>query len=324
MRLRSICAVACLTFGLAPTGEAALESPLILHTDGASIDPLVPFYDVDAHADWSPDEYDGAVFTQDAPDLTSLPTVHAVYIVGWDAPNRFTELAAMFQADARQASERQHELYGRHIRFDERLGTDGRRYVDITVVVSQYTTGQLSLPYVQFGLVRSELRRVGLTDPDKKYAVWLDGPSFACGQAELHRDTRRSPANGNERSTIAIVYRNYARSPGGGMGDVDGGGFCRGRTLHHELGHAFGAVQRPAPNNFDGAHCDDSAEDVMCYKGPALEDTGGPVFDYGNDDYWDPAANPLGSSRKLGWWTVNLSRFICPRAGCHLPNTHAY
>jgi hypothetical protein len=37
-------------------------------------------------------------------------------------------------------------------------------------------------------------------------------------------------------------------------------------------------------------------------------------FDYGNDDYWDP---PQGVP--LGWWTLNLSRFICPDAQCNRP-----
>ena len=40
----------------------------------------------------------------------------------------------------------------------------------------------------------------------------------------------------------------------------------------------------------------------------------GIYFDYGNDDYWDP---PQGAP--LGWWTLNLSRFICPDARCNRP-----
>jgi hypothetical protein len=44
-------------------------------------------------------------------------------------------------------------------------------------------------------------------------------------------------------------------------------------------------------------------------------------FDYGKDDYWDPGAeqptaqNPDGSpgpTERLGWWALNLSRYICP------------
>ena len=48
-------------------------------------------------------------------------------------------------------------------------------------------------------------------------------------------------------------------------------------------------------------------------------------FDYGLDDYWDPAADPdSGSTAKLAWWTVNLSKFLCPAAGCDFPNDPQY
>ena len=103
------------------------------------------------------------------------------------------------------------------------------------------------------------------------------------------------------------------------------GGFCRGRTLRHELGHTMGALQKVAPHAYDGAHCNDSAEDTMCYTSATSFDSGGPSFDYGNDDYWDPVANPsLGSTRKLGWWTVNRSRFVCALTGCANPSTPEY
>ena len=45
------------------------------------------------------------------------------------------------------------------------------------------------------------------------------------------------------------------------------------------------------------------------------------AFDYGLDDYWDPVADPTsGSKKKLKWWTVNLSKFLCPMKGCSFPN----
>ena len=160
----------------------------------------------------------------------------------------------------------------------------------------------------------NELSSRGFTNPNKKYAVWLDAGSSYCGQAHLYQDTRRSPANNNEARTTAIVYRPYSTS------DPATGGFCRGRTLLHEVGHNLGALQQVAPNAFDGAHCDDSAEDVMCYESQTSFDSGGPAFDYGGDDYWDPAATPAGGG-KLAWWTANLSRFACPPSGCANPNT---
>ena len=93
---------------------------------------------------WSPDDYDGVALATDGADLTSLPSVHAVYLYHSDAANRFGQFAAMFQRDARRASEMLNSLYGRGIRFDERLGADGAtRYLDITVVKSRYTNAQL-------------------------------------------------------------------------------------------------------------------------------------------------------------------------------------
>ena len=55
---------------------------------------------------------------------------------------------------------------------------------------------------------------------------------------------------------------------------------------------------------------------TRCAPGRRPSVAGGPFnglyFDYGNDDYWDP---PQGAP--LGWWTLNLSRFICPDARCN-------
>lgn len=284
---------------------------------GRATAPAAP-YDVDTAVPWSASEYDGGVFTTDQADLTSLPTIHAVYVHPADKPSRFTQFAAMFQADARDASALLTRLYGRGIRFDERLGAGGARFLDITVVRSKYKARQLSGGN-QFSLVAGELSARGFTSPDKKYAVWLDAGSQACGQGHLYQDTRRSAANANEGRTTAIVYRPYNAADASG-------GFCRGRTLRHELGHNMGALQSVAPSAFDGAHCDDSAEDTMCYTSATSFDSGDAAFDHNNDDYWDPVAAPgLASAAKLPWWTVNLSRFVCPPGGdCSLANTPEY
>jgi hypothetical protein len=74
----------------------------------------------------------------------------------------------------------------------------------------------------------------------------------------------------------------------------------------HEMGHNMGALQQVAPNAFDGAHCDDSAEDVMCYTSATSTDTGTAAFDYGNNDYWGA----------LSWWTVDLSKYVCASSTC--------
>ena len=276
--------------------------------------PVPATFAVDAPAAWHPSEWDGAAHTTDQADLTTLPQIHMIYMHPSDKPSRFGQFAAMFQADIKQASAYLQQ-YSRELRFDFRAGG----YADITVVKSSSNNKRLSSGN-QFSIVSNELKNKGFTKTNKKYAVWLDAGSNYCGQGTLYSDTRRSSANYNDvNRTTGIVYRPYPTT------NADGG-FCRGRTLAHELGHNMGALQKQAPNAFDGAHCDDDQEDVMCYEGNATFDSGDVgQFDYKNDDYWDPAANPaLGSSTKLAWWTVNLSKYVCPTTGCTNPNNPQY
>ncbi len=83
----------------------------------------------------------------------------------------------------------------------------------------------------------------------------------------------------------------------------------------------MGAVQYTAPNN-DGGHVNDNANDVLGRFASTIPYSGGLLYDYGLDDYWDPRADPTsGSAATLAWWTVNLSRFVCPASGFESPNT---
>ena len=307
-----------------PTAEEHTHGP-----DGLNLDPRgrrqpAANYAVDAYADWSPGQHDGQALPPkdaDLNDLTPLPTFHAIYIYPSDKPSRFSQFAAMFQADARDASNLLTTLYGRGIRFDERASLDisvPGPVLDITVYRSKYNSKQLATTR-QFNLIAGELANVpGLNNANKKYVAWLDAGSQYCGQANLSQDTKRTKDNQNESKTLALVYRPYATNDGSG-------GFCRGRTLRHELGHNMGALQSVATNAFDGAHCKDDAEDTMCYTSETTFASNGPTFDYNNDDYWDPVANPnLGSTNRLGHWTVNLSKYICPTTGCSSANTPEY
>lgn len=270
---------------------------------------------VDAPADRTQTPWDGQTFTTDQADLTSLPTIHMIYLYPSDKPSRFSQYAAMFQADAKQASDHLANLYGRGLRFDYRAAGQ----LDITVVRSSSNARRLGGGN-QFSLVANELKNKGYTNPNKKYAVWLDAGSNYCGQGTLYSDTRRSSANYNDvNRTTGVVYRPFD------VNNADGG-FCRGRTLAHEVGHNMGALQKEAPNAFDGAHCNDDQEDVMCYEQNATFDSGNiPQFDYNNDDYWDvgatKTANP-GPGQKLPWWTLNLSKYVCPLAGCAAANSN--
>jgi hypothetical protein len=276
-------------------------------------------YEVDNPAPWSALDYDGMAPTTDQPDgaRAGLPMFHAIYLYPSDKHDypatRFATYAAMFQADARDASKLLETLYGRAIRFDERTSVLGKPMLDITVVRSQYTSKQLAGAN-QWTLVNNDVT-AKFNAPSKKYVVWLDAGSQYCGQGNLTQDSTRSAANGSEGRALAIVYRPYTAY----LNDGTTGGFCRGRTARHEMGHTMGALQSVAPHAFDGAHCNDSGEDTMCYTSATTPDTGGPAFDYNNDDYWDPAANPsygalypaTAPNGKLGWWTVNLSSFLC-------------
>ena len=299
--------------------------------DGLDLDPrgrrtAAPGFAVDdalAPSGWQTAPYDGLAPTADQPDvaeLATLPQYHAVYLYPSNKPPRYAQFARMFQADARAVSSFLDARYGRSVRWDERAGTDGNRYVDVTVVRSAYNAKQLGSGN-QFTYVDRELKRV-FGNGAKKYVAWLDAGSRYCGQGHLYQDTRRQAGNSNELRTTAIVYRPYSTT------DANSGGFCRGRTLLHEIGHTLGAVQQVAPHAFDGAHCDDDDNDVMCYTSAASFDSGAGQFDYGNDDYWDPGAtvagNP-GAGAKLPWWAVNLNKFVCPvaagSADCAQPNT---
>lgn len=180
--------------------------------DSLALDPRgrVPAatYAVDtATPPWTKQDYDGRASSVDDPDLTGLPTVHAIYVHPSDKASRFADFAAMFQADARAASTFVSDLYGRGVRFDERMGAD-KTYLDITVVRSKHSSGRLG-GNQQFSLVDKELLDRGFNVAGKKYVVWLDARSSYCDQGHLSHDTTRAATNGNEGRTLGIVYRPY-------------------------------------------------------------------------------------------------------------------
>jgi hypothetical protein len=203
--------------------------------------------------------------------------------------------------------------FGMGLRFDERLdrngtlGPDGRvrRVIDFTVLRSRTTTKRMS-DGGQWKVVNDELKTAGLTNASKKYLVWVDAPqSDYCGMSTLPAGTARAashPANGR---TVSSINRYYDPA------DANGG-FCS--PVVHEMLHSMGAVQAAAPH-YSAGHCNDGTNDILCAKLATYDPSLGFYIDYGNDDYWDPAADPdAGSTAKLGWWTVNLNRFLCPPA----------
>lgn len=247
----------------------------------------------------------------------------AVYVHAADSPNRLAAVGAELQRDAFGASALVERDYGRAIRFD--VGTPcGPGQLDIAAVRLPFTEAQLAAfgaarGTATFDAVRGALSAAGFGVADdyetpeqlvarkENYLVWLDGPAPArsCGQGTALIDRTRSDTNlNNFGGKLAVIFR-------------DGSDFCGADVVRHEIGHNLGALQPDAPNTDDGVHCNDAFEDTMCaWESPKV--AGGPFnglyFDYGNDDYWDP---PQG--QPLGWWTLNLSRFICPDRDCNRP-----
>lgn len=248
---------------------------------------------------------------------------HAVYAHPSDRPSRLAAIGAELQQAAFGASELIEREYGRAIRFD--VGTPcGPGQLDISEVRLPFTEDQLAAlaaadHTATFNAVGAALRERGfavapndasaddLAALTENYVVWLDGPGppRSCGQGTALLDSTRSETNlNNLGGKLALIFR-------------DGRDFCGDDVVRHEIGHNLGALQPDAPNTTDGVHCNDAYEDTMCeWQAPKLADGpfNGLYFDYGNDDYWDP---PQGAP--LGWWTLNLSRFLCPDAQCNRP-----
>lgn len=230
---------------------------------------------------------------------------HVVYARASDQADRFERLASYIEGAALESSEKLVRARGRALRYD--LGTDcGPRNVDISAVALRSTAADLDRDRnggETYWKVAGELSGRGFNASDKNYLVFVDAPErHYCGEGAGFGDDRRDPENHNQGGgRFAIVYRPF---------DTAGadGGFCGGAALHEQL-HVLGIVPPAAPHNDGGGHCNDAREDVMC--GSAPQRGGGPYVDWNSDDYWDPQRG------QLGWWTANLSRFVCPDAGCN-------
>jgi hypothetical protein len=251
----------------------------------------------------------------------------AVYVHPADRGSRLGAIGARLQDDAFGASALIERQYGRAIRFD--VGTPcGPNTLDISEVRLPLTYDELAALAAQggtatFDAVGRALREAGLglaadtetvdqlAERRENFLVWLDGPapSGSCGQGTALLDATRSDTNlNNFGGKLALIFRR-------------GTDFCGADVVRHEIGHNLGALQPQAPHTTDGVHCNDAFEDTMCgVDSPKL--AGGAFasvfFDYGNDDYWDPPQGPA-----LGWWTLNLSRFICEDAECNRPDPSA-
>lgn len=292
-----------------PVAQAAPQGQA--HADG----PAAATATVNTLATWSAAGWDGAHYTNDQPDTSTLPGIHVVYLYPSDGPDRFLTYAPMFQAEDRRASTLLEKATGMQFRYDTRLGTNGATYDDITVLhATRYNTTQLSSAS-QFSYVQTELKNAGLNLSTKKYMVWLDASSQYYGQSTAPISTTRASSNAANGRTVSVMYRYFPTDTVNANGQMTGG-FVN--PVIHELTHAMGAVQSAAPHWISGSHCNDDAQDYMCSTN-ATPNTYDPTlprtYDSGDNDYLDPAADvALTSTAKLAWWTVNLSKYFCPRA----------
>jgi hypothetical protein len=311
--------IAALLMSLVAAGPAAAQSSNRTHgPDPAGSSTPPPTASVSATGDWCPNT---------DPAANQFPNgdyrYHAVYAHAADRGSRLSTLATRLQQDAFDASSVIERQYGRAIRFD--VGTPcGASQLDITAVRLPYTEAQLAgfaagTHTATFDAVAAALRTSGfgvstnseglaeMATRTENFLVWLDAPAppRSCGQGTALLDSTRADSNlNNFGGKLAVIFRRD-------------GGFCGSDVVRHEIGHNLGALQPDAPNTTDGVHCNDAFEDTMCgVESPKIAggDFNGLYFDYGNDDYWDP---PRGAA--LGWWTLNLSRFICPNRDCNRP-----
>ena len=304
----------------------AAAGPPRAHLRTHGPDPAVPAlrHHATAHSASEPFGWCGQERTHDYVDdelANGRYRYHAVYLYPQDGADRFSpDLAAQMQSDLFGASGLLERLYGRAVRLD--MGTDcGPGFLDISVVKSALSSGDFAaaakqddgtlqtvaraLAMAGFPTLKNGASRRAAARLTTNYVVWLDAPTpLGCGIGQSIDDSTRSRFNWNNYGgKVAVIFR------------ADDG-FCGQDTVRHEIGHTLGAMQPDAPHAFDGVHCDDAYEDTMCYPDSPIRGSGDfqdQYFDYGNDDYWDPPGG-----RRLGWWTADENRFICPTASCNV------
>src|SRR5262249_36340268 len=109
-----------------------------------------------------------------------------------------------------------------------------------------------------FSAMMSEVRGKGLSDPGRKYLVWVDNSNAYCGIGQYYGD--ESPDQNNYNNGAVAMFARVDKACWGLLG---------GPGTHsveaHELTHTLGAVADDAPNSTRAGHCTDDY-DTMCYK----------------------------------------------------------
>jgi hypothetical protein len=207
--------------------------------------------------------------TTDRADITSGGQVKVVYAVPsggsdrrWDVNGRISQSVT---AGNRWLSD---QSGGRTFRIDTANGAPDIAFVQLPRTAAQYGS---------FGVrardeIERDLKAKGFNRANKKYLVFYEGTSTACGTSYW------PPALAGTASVIFL-----GTCPAEGLtGDALRFGFVEAVWVH-ELLHGFGAAPRCAPHHTREGHVSEDPSDLM-YAGdlpwkPAL-------LDVGRDDYW--------------------------------------
>jgi Divergent InlB B-repeat domain len=227
--------------------------------------------------------------------------VHVVYAIPADGQDRFGQLASGLATDVAAIDAWwRREDPSRAPRFDlfDFPGCESRAgLLDLSSVRLPEPASSYASLGGRFGRIAGQLGGVpfGLASAEKKYLVFYDGVvpgDDVCGTGA--GSERRGPS-------YAVVY--LRSSCDLTVGEGRGAAFVGA----HELLHALGAVDDPAPHSCEGGHVCDSPVDLMSasYGGELLETA---RLDVGRDDYYGHPG-PWFDIQDSGWLLHAAAQF---------------
>jgi Divergent InlB B-repeat domain len=211
--------------------------------------------------------------TDRAPQLPAGQSVHAVYAVPSDLPDRSPQIAQQLLDDAERIDAWwRREDPSRTLRFDLFPFPCGAQ-LDVTIVRVPQSSSSLRPVNGRFESILGAMTAAGLTSRYEKYLVYYDGPTDplpsgfqVCGQGG------QLPGG----LGVSMVYLGACQ------------GVPTGPTAAHEILHGLGAVPIGAPHacpDGDTAHVCDTESDIM-YPFASGEPLDALVLDAGRDDYY--------------------------------------
>ncbi len=242
--------------------------------------------------------------SRDRPDLVAGKQIHVVYAYPTDGADRFGDMAGAIVRDLAGVDTwwRSQDAL-RTPRFDLAVfpGCDSEfGNLDVSSVPLTFDSGvydpeggnDLALR------VGDDLTANGLSDTNKKYLVYYDGPA---GGGVCGRSASSSLSGGPRRVSFVFLQGD----PGCRIGGYGTGNGWPARTAAHELLHALNDYFAPdtAPNACeDRGHVCDSTADILSlgtsHPSPRLSDA---ILDVGHDDYYDHSGS---------WWDIRDSGWL--------------